>query len=150
MLTTTSEQTVLPPKAPLGELTSLVEQPGLTLTAPNGDQLELPPEVFEVLKSVVLAMAAGQAVTIAPIHQRLTTQEAADLLGVSRPTFVKYLEQKRIPYEQPGRHRRVLLVDVLEFKKQRSVERRQILDEMVNVAQEAGMYDEDDFPKQTR
>ena len=95
-------------------------------------------------------MEAGQAVTVAPVHQRLTTQEAADLVGVTRPTFVKYLEQGRIPYDQPGRHRRVLLADVLAFKKERSSERREALDEMVAIADEAGMYDEDDFPTKTR
>ncbi len=144
------EQTVLPPKLPLEGLSALMQQPGAALVAPNGDQLELPVEVFNVLRAVVLAMEAGQAVTVAPVHQRLTTQEAADLIGVTRPTFVKYLEQGRIPYDQPGRHRRVLLADVLAFKKERSSQRREALDEMVAIADEAGMYDEDDFPTKTR
>jgi len=144
------EQTVLPPKLPLDGLSALMQQPGAALVAPNGDQIELPVEVFDVLRAVVLAMEAGQAVTVAPVHQRLTTQEAADLIGVTRPTFVKYLEQGRIPYDQPGRHRRVLLADVLAFKKERSSQRREALDEMVAIADEAGMYDEDDFPTKTR
>jgi hypothetical protein len=55
-----------------------------TLTGPNGEHLVVPPEIFEVLRRVVDAMANGQAVTIAPVHQRLTTQEAAELLGISR------------------------------------------------------------------
>ena len=144
------EQTVLPPKLPLAGLSALMQQPGAALVGPNGDQLELPVEVFDVLRAVILAMEAGQAVTVAPVHQRLTTQEAADLVGVTRPTFVKYLEQGRIPYDQPGRHRRVLLADVLAFKKERSSQRREALDEMVAIADEAGMYDEDDIPNDTR
>src|SRR6266511_2543238 len=61
--------------------------------AGGGERIELPAEVFEVLRQVVLAMTEGQAVTVAPHHQTLTTQEAADLLGVSRPTLVRLLEQ---------------------------------------------------------
>ncbi len=101
----------------------------------------LPPEVFDVLRDVVKAMADGQAVTIAPVHQRLTTQEAAGLLGVSRPTLVKLLDGGEIAYEQPGRHRRVLLTDVLAYRQRRSTRRRAALDEMVEVADEAGMYE---------
>ena len=93
------------------------------------------PEVFEVLRDVVDAMAQGQAVTIAPVHQRLTTQEAADLLGVSRPTVVKLLESGEIPFEQPGRHRRVRLADVLAYRERASVERRGALDRMVEARQ---------------
>jgi excisionase family DNA binding protein len=73
------------------------------LVGPAGERIELPAEVFTVLREVVLAMAEGEAVTVAPHHQTLTTQEAADLLGVSRPTLVRLLEQGKIPYEQPGR-----------------------------------------------
>ncbi len=91
----------------------------------------LPPEVFEVLREVVAALAQGQAVTIAPVHQRISTQEAADLLGISRTTLVKLLEDGEIPYEQPGRHRRVLLYDVLAYRKRQSTKARQALDDMV-------------------
>jgi excisionase family DNA binding protein len=95
-------------------------------------------------------MAQGQAVTIAPVHQRLTTQEAADLLGISRPTFVKLLEDGEIPYEQPGRHRRVLLSDVLAYRTRRSVRSREALDRMVEIAEESGMYELTATPKRTR
>lgn len=91
-------------------------------------------------------MAAGQAVIVAPIHQRLTTQQAADLLGISRPTFVKLLESGEIKFEQPGRHRRVLLTDVLEFRQRRSTERRSSLDHMVEIAEESGMYERTALP----
>jgi excisionase family DNA binding protein len=124
MTASTLERTVLPPEEPLDSLLALLtgaEAPSTTLTGPNGQHLVLPAEVFEVLRDVVAAMAQGQAVTVAPVHQRLTTQEAADLLGISRPTLVKLLEDGEIPYEQPGRHRRVLLSDVLAYRKRRSV-----------------------------
>lgn len=74
----------------------------------------LPTEVFEVLRDVFDAMAQGQAVTIAPVHQCLPTQEAAGSLGVSRPTVVQLLASGAIPFDQPGRHRRVRLADIVE------------------------------------
>ena len=128
MATSTLERTVLPPAESLDALVAVLSRPGAepttTLSGPSGERLVLPPAVFEVLRDVVAAMAHGQAVTIAPVHQRLTTQEAADLLGVSRPTLVKLLESGAIPFEQPGRHRRVRLADVLAFRERASAERR--------------------------
>ena len=135
------ERTVLPPAEPLAALAAMLDglgaEPTTTLSGPNGEHLVLPPEVFEVLRDVVDAMAQGQAVTIAPVHQRLTTQEAADLLGVSRPTVVKLLESGEIPFEQPGRHRRVRLADVLAYRERASIERRAALNRMVEIADEA-------------
>jgi excisionase family DNA binding protein len=131
-------------------LAGLGPEPVTTLLGPTGERLVLPPEVFEVLRGVVEAMAQGQAVMIAPVHQRLTAQEAADLLGVSRPTVVKLLESGEIPFEQPGRHRRVRLADVLAYRERSSSVRRAALDEMVEIAEEAGMYERTATPKRTR
>lgn len=129
------ERTVLPPAEPLATVVAMLDglgaEPTTMLSGPDGEHLVLPAEVFEVLREVVDAMAQGQAVTIAPVHQRLTTQEAADLLGVSRPTVVKLLESGEVPFEQPGRHRRVRLADVLAYRERASVERRAALDQMV-------------------
>ena len=84
MTLSTLERTVLPPGGSLDALVAMLNRPdaGPTtrLSGPNGEHLVLPPEIFAVLRGVVEAMANGQAVTIAPVHQRLTTQEAADLL----------------------------------------------------------------------
>ncbi|HQZ34285.1 MAG TPA: helix-turn-helix domain-containing protein [Ilumatobacteraceae bacterium] len=154
MTTPTLERTVLPPTESLDELVAMLSRPGAepttTLSGPNGEHLVLPPEIFEVLRGVVDAMASGQAVTIAPVHQRLTTQEAAELLGISRPTLVKLLESGEIPFEQPGRHRRVRLADVLTYRERSSVDRRAALDRMVEIADEADMYERTASPKRTR
>ena len=95
-------------------------------------------------------MAQGQAVIIAPVHQLLTTQQAADLLGISRPTFVKLLDEGKIPYERPGRHRRVRLVDVLDYRNHRSIQRRAALDRMVEITEQSGMYERTERPIKTR
>lgn len=147
------EHTVLPPEEPLDSLLALLtgaEASTTTITRSNGEHLVLPPELFAVLRDVVAAMAKGQAVTIAPVHQRLTTQEAASLLGISRPTLVKLLESGEIPFEQPGRHRRVRLADVLAYRAERSVQVRESLDRMVEIADETGMYEQTATPKRTR
>lgn len=94
--------------------------PGFLLVGPDSDeQVELPSEVYRVLRQVIEAMKRGLAVTVVPQSQTMTTQQAAELLGVSRPTLIRLLETGRIPYEKVGSHRRVLLRDVLAYREQR-------------------------------
>ena len=90
--------------------------------ATPGDRVELPAELYGVLRQVVEALQQGLAVTVAPRTLKLTTQQAADLLGVSRPTVVKLLNDGRIPFERLGTHRRVLLPDLLAYRAQRRAE----------------------------
>lgn len=85
-------------------------------------------------------MREGKIITIVPRTQRLTTQEAADFLGISRPTLVKLLEDGKVPYEQPGRHRRVLFTDLLAYQERQREDRRAALDQMTEDASEAGIY----------
>jgi excisionase family DNA binding protein len=86
------------------------------LITPDGERVDLPRPVFDALVAVARAMAEGRAVTVAPLDTKLTTQQAADLLGVSRPTLVGLLEDGAIPFEKPGRHRRVQLRDLLAYR----------------------------------
>jgi excisionase family DNA binding protein len=109
--------------------------------APSGESVDLPPALFAVFAAVARAMLAGRAVTVSPTSARLTTQEAADLLGVSRPTLITLLDRGDIPYERPGRHRRVRLDDVLGYQERRRAERRAALRELTRTAQDAGLYD---------
>jgi excisionase family DNA binding protein len=71
----------------------------------------------------------------------LTTQQAADFLNVSRPYFIRLLEQGAIPHTKTGSHRRVRLDDVLAYKRQRDAERRRALDDLVALSQEMGLYE---------
>lgn len=144
------DKPVLPPPEAetVSQLADLLRsRPGpVIVSSPDGSGLVLPREILEALSRVVEAMVAGQAVLVAPVHQRLTTQQAADLLGISRPTLVKLLTSGEIAYEQPGRHRRVRLTDVLDFRRRRSAERREALDRMVEIAEDSGMYERTTHP----
>ncbi|MEV7228288.1 helix-turn-helix domain-containing protein [Polymorphospora sp. NPDC051019] len=104
------------------------------------DRVELPVEVYQVLRQVVAALREGLAVTVAPFTQTLTTQQAADLLGVSRPTVIKLLDEGRIQFERVGTHRRVSLQDVLAYRERRRQEQYAALE-----ATSVGLEDEEDL-----
>jgi excisionase family DNA binding protein len=90
---------------------------GCYLVGPEGEgKIELPSDAYRVLYSVVKAMQRGQAVAVMPQNQTLTTQEAADILKVSRQTLVRLLEDGVIPFTQPSVHRKILLTDVLAYR----------------------------------
>lgn len=147
MHSTVEDRTLLPEhRAEIAELRAFLDnapqadEPAL-LRGPDGSAHSLPSEVYEALMMVVRALSEGKAVTVAPVNTTLTTQEAADLLGVSRPTFVKILDEGGLPFSRPGRHRRVLLADVLAYKERRRTQRRRGLDELVSLTEDAGLYD---------
>ncbi len=110
------------------------------LVGPDGSRVELPPDVYELLHDVLEALAHGLAITVAPVHTVLTTGQAAQLLGISRPTLVRLLESGEIPFEQPARHRRVRLADVLAYQERARRARAAGLDEMVRSSEDAGLY----------
>jgi excisionase family DNA binding protein len=98
--------------------------------AATGDQVEIPEEIHRVLLQVIDSMQRGLAVSILPQSKTLTTQQAADLLGISRPTLVKLLDKQKLPFERVGTHRRLLLVDVMAFRDRRRQEQYDALEEM--------------------
>ncbi len=73
----------------------------------------------------------------------MATQQAADLLGISRPTLIKLLEAGKIAFETPGRHRRIKLSDLLNYQSMRRSEQRAALRDLTREAQELGLYDDD-------
>ncbi|WP_066908553.1 helix-turn-helix domain-containing protein [Millisia brevis] len=83
------------------------------------DRVELPPAVHHILLQVVTALEAGKAVTVAPQNLTLTTQEAADLLGVSRPTVVRLIRTGELAAERIGNRHRLRLDDVLAYREVR-------------------------------
>lgn len=115
-------------------------EPGLLL-GPDGEQTPLPAEVYRVIRLAVEVMRQGKATVVAPQGLLLTTQEAADFLGVSRPTLVKLLEDGAIPFEKPNRHRRVPLQDLVDFQNRRREERRAALNQLTEEASERRLYE---------
>lgn len=105
-------------------------------------RIELPDTVFEALLAVVEAMAHGEGISVVPRSKLLTTQEAADLLGISRPTLVRLLESGEIPFAKHGRHRRVTLADILEFQQRSNKSRSDSLDHVVQLGEIADLYDQ--------
>ncbi|MDF7663549.1 helix-turn-helix domain-containing protein [Bifidobacterium sp. ESL0763] len=90
-----------------------------TISVPGKSPIPLTKELADVLVEVASQLSRGKAVMVAPCSTELTTQAAADMLGISRPTFVKLLENKEIPYRKVGRHRRVLLTDLQKYMQSR-------------------------------
>ena len=99
----------------------------------------LPEQVIQAMSQVVVAMLDGQAVLVLPIHQTLTTQEAANLLGVRRRDLMDLLDAGEIPFHQEGRHRRIELADILAFEKTRSQASREALKRMTQIGYEGNM-----------
>jgi excisionase family DNA binding protein len=139
------EQTVLPLRDTdfLDAAQAILAGDGtVTLAGSDDTAVVVPDPLRNVLTTIVTAMRRGQAVTFAPLGQRLTTQQAADLVGVSRPTLIKLLESGQIPYETPGRHRRIRLSDLLDYQATRRADQRRTLRELTEDAQDLGLYDE--------
>lgn len=91
---------------------------------------------------VAEVLAHEDAVTVLPVGQQLTTQKAADILNVSRQYLVRLLEDRKIPFTKTGRHRRIHVRDLLNFKRSRDHERIKTLDSLTEMSQEMGGYDE--------
>jgi len=105
----------------------------------DGLDLILPRKAIELLRDILAEMAQGNAITLMPIQAELTTQEAANMLNVSRPHLIKLLESGELPYFKVGTHRRVRLNDLLNYKARRSVDSEQALQALVDQAQDLDM-----------
>lgn len=114
----------------------------LTFRASDAGQeetIELPAGAVKLLAEILEDMASGRAVTVLPHGAELTTQQAAEVLNVSRPFLVRLLEEKKVPFRKVGRHRRVRFEDVLRYKEAVDADRRKVLDELAAEAQELDM-----------
>ncbi|WP_030008102.1 helix-turn-helix domain-containing protein [Picosynechococcus sp. NKBG042902] len=105
----------------------------------NEERIDIPSGAFRLLQEILVQMAGGNAVTLIPIHAELTTQEAADILNVSRPFLIKLIENQEMPYRKVGTHRRILFKDVMDYKQKIDSQRMQALDELTQEAQELGL-----------
>lgn len=108
------------------------------LLSPNADEepVEVPASAFDALKFVVEAMAKGQTIVLMPHDRVLTTQEAADLLHVSRPHIIKLCNDGVLPFDRVGKHRRLRIEDILEYREARAEIRQGHLRELTQLSQD--------------
>lgn len=123
----------------LSEVEGQLEQGPIHLTDARGEALDLPEELRDLLLRGVHEMRRGNRVSLLSFGRLLTTQQAAELLGMSRPYLIRLLERGDLPYEMVGTHRRIGLDDVLAYRRERSQRRRAALRELL---QDADSLDE--------
>jgi excisionase family DNA binding protein len=112
------------------------------LRGPHGEEMIIPRSLYVVLLEALKQLITGRAISIVPVTAELTTQQAADLLNVSRPFLIKILEHGVIPFHKAGTHRRVYLHDLLAYKRKRDAAAEEALGRLVAEAQELGIYEE--------
>lgn len=112
------------------------------LRGPHGEEMIIPHSLYAVLVQAVKQLMSGRAISIVPVMAELTTQQAADMLNVSRPFVVKLLEEGAIPLHKAGTHRRIYLQDLLAYKRMRDEAAAAAFGRLVTQAQAFGLYDE--------
>jgi excisionase family DNA binding protein len=117
-------------------------QKDIALSAPNQQPIPMPGSLVLVLRQILGFMSQGKEVAVTPILRELTTQGAADLLGVSRPFLIELLNKQEIPFHLVGTHRRIYLQDLLRYRDHRDKQRKEILNRMAREAVENGDYDQ--------
>ena len=113
----------------------------MSISGSNGesDEFVLPGHVMKILLDVLSEMSKGNAISLIPHNQEVSTQEAANILNVSRPFLVKLLENGDIPFHKVGTHRRVRLQDILSYKTETDEQRSEALDKLAELSQSEGM-----------
>ena len=104
------------------------------------DALVIPRPTVVMLAQVLSLLESGHGVQIIPKDAELTTQQAADVLNVSRPYLIGLLESKQIPFRKVGRHRRITFEALMEYKRQDDLKRRAAADDLADLSQELGLY----------
>ncbi len=105
----------------------------------TGEFITIPKKALTLLSAIIQNMAEGKTISIVPSNSEVSTQQAADMLNVSRPHLVKLLETKKIPFKKVGSHRRILLKDILNYEEQLAKQRESQLDFLSNQAQDLNL-----------
>ena len=110
------------------------------LVAPTGEEKILPDSLHAFLVELIAALTEGQSVYIIQNQAKLTTVEAAAMLGVSRQFLINLLQKEEIPYHKVGTHRRVYAQDLLRYKAQRDERRQKAIRELAQAEASEGLY----------
>jgi excisionase family DNA binding protein len=127
----------------LSRIARILERPQAStvkVVSASGEEVELPASLFLVLKRAAAALERGGIVTVIPQDRELTTQEAADMLNMSRQYLIRLVEKGEIPHTKTGTHRRIRLEDLQAYRARRDAERREHLRRLTEMSQESGEY----------
>ncbi len=106
----------------------------------TAEKIRVPLKALKLLSLMLRALSQGQSISIVAGATELTTQSAAEMIGCSRPFLIKLLEEGKIPFTTVGRHRRIKVEDVMNYKKKQKAEQKALLIEMMKDDEEVGLY----------
>lgn len=121
------------------ETQAATQQVAITSKDGTAHQVEVPVSALRLLVDILTELGEGNTVKLIPVHAEMTTQEGADLMNMSRPTFIKLLDEGKIPFHRVGNRRKVKYMDVLEYKQELDRKRLQALDELSELDQSMGL-----------
>lgn len=107
----------------------------------KGKEIPLPESLINLLSQALTKAVAGKKVVIVEEDDEVSPEKAAEFLHVSRPFLVKQLDAGEIPFHMVGTHRRILMSDIMEYKRKRKERTREILQQMREEAEELGLYE---------
>ncbi len=125
-------------------LEMMLSQAPPKLVGVDGEAISLPDSLYDLIRYVIHMMAQGQTFSIIPCDRYLTTQEAANLLNISRPYLYSILDKGDLAYEMVGTHRRIRFEHLMEYRQKRDSKRRQALNKLTTISQELGFYEVED------
>lgn len=129
-----------PENQSIKRLDAMLDRATPKLVGMDGEEIFLPDSAYQVLRQVIHMMAQNRAIALVPYDHYLSSQEAADLLNISRPYLYKLLDEGQLPFIMVGTHRRIRFEDLMAYKSKRDEQRNQALDELAAFSQELGFY----------
>ena len=133
--------------ANLRDIGRVLQRGPTKLVGPKGQHAVVPQPLYALLKDIVKSLADGKSLVLLPEEKQLTTQQAGELLGMSRPYLIRLLDAGEMPYYVVGKHRRIALRDVLAYAKRRAAAQKSALGKMARDAYQAGLYEDATIPK---
>ena len=127
------------------DLERVLAAPAVRLVGTEGEEVRIPPKLHRLMRTFAHALATNEAAMVATTRKDLTTQQAADLLGISRPSLVRLLEVTHaIPFTTIGKHRRINIADLLAYREREYRRQRQAMTDLTRTGEELGGYEIDE------